>query len=118
MRYFRVVLNPLSPEVLAGPGGNSVVVRMRHALTNQMTYSTFKDGGYVAVPDGEVGAWAGAADSVVMEPLGAAYRMWQESAPQFDPSSIPLWTSQLVPYSTDPQVQPTPWPATAVVTPG
>jgi hypothetical protein len=119
VRYFSVVLNPQSPEVLAGPGGNSVVVRMRHELEPggpKMTYCTFVDGGYVAVPDQEMGRWAGAADTVVLDPINNPYRMWQESVPQIqDLGAIPVWTTQLVPYSTDPQVQPTPWPTSLSV---
>ena len=124
MRYFRITLNALDPVVLAGPGGNSVLLRLPFELTQQMFYCTFKDGGYVRVPDAEMGIVGPAFDTCFLgEPPGlAAYRMLQDSAlPQgAQDADIPLWSAMAMPYveqpsEEDPPIAPIPWPVLNVV---
>lgn len=117
MRYFRVTLNPLSAIVLSGPGGNSCSIRMRFALTDQMIYATFVDGGWVAVEDADMGQWGAVADFLNSGPdTIPPYLLMQEGVPQGVPlASIPLWSDHLVPYDASPAAQPVIWPATEAI---
>lgn len=113
MRYFRFTANPLSGVVVNGV----VTLRLRFALTNQMLYTTFVDGALIAVPDQDMGQWGGPTDLLydfdVSE--GTQYLLFQETVPQVALELIPLWSSQLRPYSTDPGVLPIAWPELQVL---
>ena len=120
MRYFRITLNALDPTVQAGPGGNSVLVRLPLRLSGKMLYATFKDGGYVRVPDNEMGIVGPSFDTMYLgEPPIAPYRMLQDSTlPEgATDADIPLWSAQAVPLVEPPATMavPTAWPALSVV---
>lgn len=123
MRYFRITLSPEDPLVLAGPGGSSVLLRLPFHLTGQMFYATFSDGGYVRVPDGEMGAVGPVFDVVHLGGVGGppAYLMFQDSVlPQgAQESDIPLWSAMAVPLVQPPTMMPPPtqWPVLNVVAP-
>lgn len=125
MRYFRVTLNPQSPAVAAGPGGNSVVIRLRFAASpvgpEQMLLCTWKDGDLIAVPDAEMGQFGGPTDNLFDSDYSTPYKMFQDTVPILLPevlALIPLWTASLRPFTSNPAAQPTVWPALQVVTPG
>lgn len=116
MRYYRFTANPQDSIVVNGV----VTQRLRFALTNEMIYSTFVDGALIAVPDQDMGAWGGPTDLLYYFNIttGAQYLLFQETAPQLpDLGVIPLWSSQLRPWSTDPQVLPIAWPSVVVSPP-
>lgn len=120
MRYFRVVLNPLDPFVLAGPGGDSILLYLPFRLRGQMLYATFKDGGYVRVEDSDMGEWGPPVDTCGSGPGPIApYYYFQDSVlPEgVQESEIPLWTSQLqaLVEPPAPMPQPTVWPVLNVV---
>lgn len=113
MRYYRFTANPLDSIVVNG----TVTLRLRYALTDEMIYATFVDGSLIAVPDEDMGAWGGPTDLLYYFDVGEGtqYLLFQETAPQVALEQIPLWSSQLRPYSTDPGVLPIAWPAVVVV---
>lgn len=111
MRFFRFVANPLSPEVALG----TVTIRMHFQLTGQMIYATFIDLGasvsWVKVPDADMGQW-GAVVDFLKSGLGGPppYLFFQEGIPLVPEANVPLWSSQLQPYSNAPEIMPAPWP--------
>lgn len=127
MRYFRVTLNPADPYVIGGPGGDSVLLRLPVRLPpqgfvgEQMYYAEFRDGGYLKVPDDEMGNAGPALDTVTLgldAPL-SPYPMFQESALPLGAvdADIPLWSTQLQPLVEPPAAMPpaTVWPVLSVV---
>lgn len=120
MRYFRITLNPQDPIVQAGPGGTSVVVWLPFRMTGQMFYSTFVDGGYVRVPDDEMGIVGPAFDTMNLgSPGPSPYKLFQDSVlPQGAvDADIPLWSAHAVPLVQPPEPMPQPvvWPVLSVV---
>jgi hypothetical protein len=122
MRYFRITLNALDPFVLAGPGGNSVLLRLPFYLTAQMFYATFVDGGYVRVPDNEMGIVGPIFDTLNLGDLPMQpYRMFQDSVlPEGAvEADVPLWSANAVALVLPPAEMPPAlaWPALNVVSP-
>lgn len=121
MRYFRITCNALDPIVLAGPGGNSVLVRLPFHLNGQMLYATFKDGGYMRAQDADMGTIGPALDTMTLGGPGGppVYKLFQDSAlPQGAvDADIPLWSAHSVPLVQPPEPMPQPvaWPVLNVV---
>lgn len=121
MRIFRITCNPLDPYVQGGPGGNSVLLRLPFYLVNQMFYAELHDGGYVRVPDEDMGKLGPAFDTITLGGDGVlpAYRLFQDSVVPEGAveADIPLWTTYAVPLAQPPAPMPVPtvWPVLNVV---
>lgn len=119
MRIFRITCNPQDPYVLGGPGGNSVLVRLPFYLAGKMFYATVRDGGYVRVPDADMGIVGPSLDTMSLGEPGQEYRLFQNSVvPEgATENDIPLWTANAVPLAQPPQPMPPPtvWPVLSVV---
>lgn len=122
MRIFRITCNPLDPYVLGGPGGNSVLLRLPFYLADKMFYAELRDGGYLRVPDADMGILGPALDTITLGGISGplpAYRLFQDSViPEGAvEADIPLWTTYAVQLAQPPQPMPVPtvWPVLNVV---